>query len=135
MLLQSCTRSRTRKKNESFGKGDSSTDGVEKVERDGVPSQKHQLVLLALRGDKNVVSKGPGNAANRQHGFGPWDQHECKEGHRKGAPLGGAHGVSMRFPEHACYRVIVDNVQMEGAVCMPKLGGTTLDENFAQKDQ
>ena len=132
MLLQSCTRSRTSRKKEAFGKGDSSTDGVEKVERDGVPSQEHQLVLLALRGDKNVVSKGSRNAAYRQHGFGPWDQHEGNEGHGKGAPLGDAHGMSMGFPEHA----MVDNVQIESAVCMPKLGGKApLDKNFAQKDQ
>ena len=93
-------------------------------------------MLLALRSDKDVVSEGPRNAANRQHGSSPWDQHESKEGHRKGAPLGDAHGMSMWFPEHASYRVMIDNVQMEGAVCMPELGWeTTLDKNFAQKDQ
>ena len=123
MLLQSCTRSRTRREKEAFAKAILAPMVWKKVESDGVPSQEHQLVLLALRGDKNVVSKGPGNAANRQHGPGPWDQHECNGGHRQGATLGDAHGVSMWFPEHACYRVIVNNIQVEGDVCMPKLGG------------
>ncbi len=126
MLLQPCTRGSASGKKEALGKSNSSTNSVDEVESDGVPSQEHQLVLLALSGDKNVVSKGPRNASNRQHGFGPWDQHEGNEGHGKGAPLGDAHGMSMGFPEHASYRVMVDNVQMESAVCMPKLGENPL---------
>ena len=136
MLLQSCTSSRTSGEEKAFGKRNSGTHRVKEMERDGVPPKEHQLMLLALRSDKDVVSEGPGNAADRQRGSSPRDQHESNEGHRKRATLGDAHGVPMRFAEHASYRVMIDNVQMEGAVCMPKLGWeTTLDENFAQKDQ
>ena len=93
-------------------------------------------MLLALRSDKDVFSEGPGNAADRQHGSSPRDQREINEGHRKRATLGDAHGVPMRFAEHASYRVMIDNVQMEGAVCMPKLRWkTTLDKNSAEEDQ
>ena len=135
MLLQSCTSSRTSGEEKAFGKRNYGTNRVKEMERDSVPPKEHQLMLLALRSDKDVVSECPGNAADRQHGSSPSDQHESKEGHRKRAPLGDAHGVPMRFPEHASYRVMIDNVQKDGAAFMPELGWeTTMDNNFAQKD-
>ena len=103
MLLQPCTRSSTSGEKKALGECDLGPNGVEEVEGDGVPPQKHQLVLFTFRGDEDVVSKGPGDTTNRHHGFGPGDQHESNEGHGQGAPLGDAHGVSMGLPEQACY--------------------------------
>ena len=135
MLLQPATRGRTSGKEEAPCKRDPGLKCVEEMQRDCVSPKEHQLMLFSLSSDKDVVCEGPGNAADRQHGFSPRDQHECNEGHRNGATLGDAHGMPMRFAEHASNRVMIDNIQMKGAVCMPELGWeTTLDKNFAQKD-
>ena len=136
MLLQPRTSSCASGKKKALSEGNLRTDSVKEVEGDGISPQEHQLVLFSFCSDEDVICKGPGNTANRKHGFGPRDQHECNEGRGQGAAFGDAHGVSMGFPEHACYRVIVNSIQVEGAVGMPKLGWeTSLKENFAQNDQ
>ena len=91
-------RSRTSRKKETFDKGDSSTDGVEKVERDGVPSQEHQLVLLALRGDKNVVSKGPRNAAIASMALAHGTNMKAMKVIERGHPWGMTMGCLWGFP-------------------------------------
>ena len=50
--------------------------------------------------------------------------------------MGDAHGMFVGLPEHACNRIVVDNIQMKSAIGTPKLRWeATLDKNFAKQDQ
>ena len=136
MLLQPHTSSCTSENKKALSEGNLRTDSVKEVEGDGISPQEHQLVLFSFCSDENVICKGPGNTADRKHGFSPRNQHESNEGHRQGATLGDAHGVSMGFPEHARYRVVVNYIQVKGTVGMPKLKWeASLKQNFAKMDQ
>ena len=92
-----CTCSRTSGEEEAFSKRNPGPNRVKEMERNGISPKENQLMLLSLRSDNDVVCEGPGNAADRQHGSSPRDQHECNECHSKGATLGDTHGMPMRF--------------------------------------
>ena len=69
MLLQPRTSSCTCGKKKTLSEGNLRTDSVKEVEGDVISPQEHQLVLFSFCSDENVICKGPGNTADRKHGF------------------------------------------------------------------